>query len=64
MRIVDARVLLRRWRDDNVRASQDVLELWDKYAAHAINKFGDESLFPYNIQLLKLQLRLTSIFNY
>ncbi len=39
----DARLLLRKWRDDNMRMSQDILELWESIVAQSINKFGDES---------------------
>ena len=35
--------MLRRWRDENMRKSKDILELWDSFVASAINKFGDES---------------------
>lgn len=39
----DARLLLRKWRDENMRMSQDILELWESIVAQSINKFGDES---------------------
>ena len=40
----DARKLLRRWRDENMRMSKDILELWESTVASSINKFGDESI--------------------
>jgi len=43
----DARKVLRRWRDENMRKSKDILELWDSFVASAINKFGDEKWLVY-----------------
>jgi len=39
----DARLLLRTWRDENMRKSQDILELWENIVCSSINKLGDES---------------------
>jgi tetratricopeptide (TPR) repeat protein len=38
----DARLLLRTWRDENMRKSQDILEIWENIVCASINKFGDE----------------------
>lgn len=43
----DARRLLRRWRDENIRKSRDILELWDSYVVQSINKYGDEKWLVY-----------------
>jgi len=43
----DAQILLRRWRDENMRKSQDILELWENIVCSSINKFGDEKWLVY-----------------
>lgn len=43
----DARLLLRSWRDENMRNSQDILELWERLVCSSINKFGDEKWLVY-----------------
>lgn len=43
----DARLALRSWRDENMRKSQDILELWERIVCGAINKFGDEKWLVY-----------------
>lgn len=43
----DARLLLRTWRDENMRKSQDILELWERLVCASINKFGDEKWLVY-----------------
>jgi ER membrane protein complex subunit 2 len=43
----DSCKLLRRWRDENIRTSKDILELWDLNVASSINKFGDEKWLVY-----------------
>lgn len=43
----EARVLLRTWRDENMRKSQDILELWERIVCASINKFGDEKWLVY-----------------
>jgi len=43
----DARKVLRTWRDENMRKSQDILELWDTIVSQYINKFGDEKWLVY-----------------
>lgn len=43
----DARKLLRTWRDDNIRMSKDILDLWQTLVAPSINKFGDEKWLVY-----------------
>lgn len=43
----DARKLLRRWRDENIRKSKDILELWESTVSSSINKFGDEKWLVY-----------------
>ena len=39
----DAKRLLRLWRDENIRNSKDVVELWERLVHSNIGKFGDES---------------------
>lgn len=41
--LIEARLLLRTWRDENMRMSQDILELWERLVCSNINKYGDES---------------------
>lgn len=43
----EARLLLRTWRDENMRMSQDILELWERLVCSNINKYGDEKWLVY-----------------
>jgi hypothetical protein len=42
---LDAKKYLRYLRDDNVRRSKDVIDLWDRIISRNIQKFGDESTY-------------------
>lgn len=41
---LEARDLLRKWRDDNERKSDDVVQLWKCVVVDKLNKFGNERL--------------------
>lgn len=43
----DAKKYLRYLRDDNVRRSKDVIDLWDRIVSRNIQKFGDEKWLVY-----------------
>nr|CAG4641164.1 EOG090X0CGE [Eulimnadia texana] len=38
----DAQTLLRQWREENIRNSEEVLELWSDYIEKSWSKLGDE----------------------
>nr|CAG4650445.1 EOG090X0CGE [Sida crystallina] len=38
----DVRDEFRVWREDNVRQSEDVVELWEEFLSHHLNQLGDE----------------------
>ncbi|KAK6627843.1 hypothetical protein RUM43_002288 [Polyplax serrata] len=39
---MEARDLLRQWREDNVRKSREVVDLWEQVLSHKEHKLGDE----------------------
>ena len=41
-RISDARDLLRTWREDFVRRSDDVVDLWEAFLRDSTNQLGEE----------------------
>lgn len=43
----EARDLLRQWRDDNVRCSEEVQEIWQDVMSYNIHKVGDEKWLIY-----------------
>lgn len=40
--LLDAKELFRKWREDNERKSDDVVQLWENVLADKINKLGNE----------------------
>lgn len=40
----DARDTLRQWRDDNIRCSEEVIEMWQDVLSNNTHKVGDESM--------------------
>jgi hypothetical protein len=43
MNDVDAREQLKKWRDENERKSEEVVELWINFLGGNVGKLGDES---------------------
>lgn len=43
----DARDTLRQWRDDNIRNSEEVIEMWLDVLSHNTHKIGDEKWLIY-----------------
>ena len=42
MLLFQAKVLLRNWREENVRQSDDVIDLWEELLADAADDLGEE----------------------
>ncbi|XP_067118789.1 ER membrane protein complex subunit 2-B-like [Centruroides vittatus] len=47
MKWEDARNKLRQWRDENVRSSEEVVDIWKDCLSKYINKMGDEKWLVY-----------------
>lgn len=43
--IADARDTLRQWRDDNIRCSEEIVEIWQDVLSNNTHKVGDESMY-------------------
>jgi hypothetical protein len=42
-RFLEVRDLFRLWREENVRKSVEVVDLWERILQKKMHKFGDES---------------------
>ena len=51
---LDAKKYLRYLRDDHIRRSKDVVDLWDRIVSRNVQKFGDESIFEIKIKFSHL----------
>lgn len=50
---LDGRDTLRQWRDDNIRCSEEVIEIWQDVLSSNTHKVGDESMYKYFYTTLK-----------
>jgi hypothetical protein len=48
---LEVRVLFRLWREENVRKSVEVVDLWERILQKKIHKFGDESKWHFVVIL-------------
>lgn len=55
---LEARDRLRKWRDDNERKSEDVVDLFISYLGSNLSKLGDESKLNETIEVLVIMLNV------